>query len=217
MKFSLFYEMQISDPTPETEAQMFHDCVEQAVLADRLGYHAVWEVEHHGLYEYSHSSAPEVFLSYVAAKTERIRLGHGITLTPHRYNHPIRIAERIAETPADPYSFLINWGGRAEDAFHILANPPGLPYWLALWGEAFGWSESVFHASMIPFGVIALLAFAVLAREFDQRLRFAEPVAVPGNEGRRSADIAVSFTPEALEHVQKLGGLAVIDLVCLDH
>jgi alkanesulfonate monooxygenase SsuD/methylene tetrahydromethanopterin reductase-like flavin-dependent oxidoreductase (luciferase family) len=96
MKFSLFYEMQIADPTPETEARMFHECAEQVVLADRLGFHCAWEVEHHGLYEYSHSSAPEVFLAYCAARTEKIRLGHGVTLTPGFYNHPIRIAERIA-------------------------------------------------------------------------------------------------------------------------
>jgi alkanesulfonate monooxygenase SsuD/methylene tetrahydromethanopterin reductase-like flavin-dependent oxidoreductase (luciferase family) len=61
MKFSIFFEMQISEPTRAREAQTFHDCVEQAVLADELGYHCVWEVEHHGLYEYSHSSAPEIF------------------------------------------------------------------------------------------------------------------------------------------------------------
>ena len=79
MKFSLFFEMQIADPTRERERQLFHDCVEQATLADRLGYHCVWEVEHHGLYEYSHSSAPEIFLAFVAARTKRIRIGHGVT------------------------------------------------------------------------------------------------------------------------------------------
>ena len=68
MKFSIFFEMQISEPTRAKEAQTFRDCVEQAVLADQLGYHCVWEVEHHGLYEYSHSSAPEIFLSFVAAQ-----------------------------------------------------------------------------------------------------------------------------------------------------
>ena len=96
MKFSIFFELQISQPTPAAEARLFHDCVEQAVLADELGYHCVWEVEHHGLREYSHSSAPEVFLAFVAARTRRIRLGHGVTLLPFRYNHPLRVAERIA-------------------------------------------------------------------------------------------------------------------------
>jgi hypothetical protein len=44
MKFSVFYEMQIADPTRTSEAQLFRDCVEQVMLADRLGYHCVWEV-----------------------------------------------------------------------------------------------------------------------------------------------------------------------------
>lgn len=96
MKFSLLIELQIASPTRASEAQAFHDCVEQAVLADQLGYHGVWAVEHHGLYEYSHCSAPEVLLSYIAARTSRLLLGHAVTLTPFRYNHPIRIAERIA-------------------------------------------------------------------------------------------------------------------------
>jgi alkanesulfonate monooxygenase SsuD/methylene tetrahydromethanopterin reductase-like flavin-dependent oxidoreductase (luciferase family) len=109
VKFSLFFEMQIAEPTPETEAQLFHQCVEQAVLAEALGYHAVWAVEHHGLYEYSHSSAPELFLAFVAARTSRIRLGHGVTLLPHRYNHPIRIAERIAALDILSNG-RVNWG-----------------------------------------------------------------------------------------------------------
>jgi alkanesulfonate monooxygenase SsuD/methylene tetrahydromethanopterin reductase-like flavin-dependent oxidoreductase (luciferase family) len=109
MKFSIFFEMQISKPTRTTEAQMFRDCLEQSVLADELGYHCVWEVEHHGLYEYSHSSAPEIFLSFVAAKTKRIRIGHGVTLLPFRYNHPLRIAERIA-TLDILSGGRVNWG-----------------------------------------------------------------------------------------------------------
>ena len=55
-----------------------------------------WEVEHHFLEECSHSSAPEVFLAACSQRTERIRLGHGIVLMPPGYNHPARVAERIA-------------------------------------------------------------------------------------------------------------------------
>jgi alkanesulfonate monooxygenase SsuD/methylene tetrahydromethanopterin reductase-like flavin-dependent oxidoreductase (luciferase family) len=96
VRFSLFFEMQIADPTRASEFRVFHDCVEQAVLADAVGYHGVWAAEHHGLYEYAHSSAPEIFLAHLSGRTKNIRLGHGVTLTPHRYNHPIRIAERVA-------------------------------------------------------------------------------------------------------------------------
>jgi alkanesulfonate monooxygenase SsuD/methylene tetrahydromethanopterin reductase-like flavin-dependent oxidoreductase (luciferase family) len=124
MKFSLFYEMQISHPTRALEAQTFRDCLEQAVFADELGYHCVWEVEHHGLLEYSHSSAPEIFLSFVAAKTKRIRVGHGVTLLPFRYNHPIRIAERIA-TLDILSGGRVNWGsGKSSSAveWHAFEN-----------------------------------------------------------------------------------------------
>ena len=109
MKFSLFFEMQISQPDRAAEAELFKRCVEQAVLADQLGFHCVWAVEHHGLYEYSHCSAPEVFLSFVAGRTRRIRLGHGITLTPRCYNHPIRIAERVATLDILSEG-RVNWG-----------------------------------------------------------------------------------------------------------
>jgi len=109
MKFSLFFEMQLADASAANEARIFHECLEQAVLADHLGYHAIWEVEHHGLYQYSHSSAPEIFLAFVASKTTRIRVGHGCTLLPHRYNHPIRIAERIA-TLDILSNGRVNWG-----------------------------------------------------------------------------------------------------------
>ena len=109
MKFSLLYEMQIASPTRQSEAEMFRDCVDQAVLADKLGFSTVWAVEHHGLHEYSHCSAPEIFLSVVAAKTQQIRIGHGVTLTPQRYNHPLRIAERVATL--DIYANgRVNWG-----------------------------------------------------------------------------------------------------------
>ena len=56
----------------------------------------MWAVEHHSLKWYAHMSAPEIFLSYVAAKTSRIRIGHGVVCMPFQYNHPVRVAERAA-------------------------------------------------------------------------------------------------------------------------
>jgi alkanesulfonate monooxygenase SsuD/methylene tetrahydromethanopterin reductase-like flavin-dependent oxidoreductase (luciferase family) len=149
MKFSIFFEMQLSDPTPEAEARCFHDCLAQAVLADELGYHCVWEVEHHGLYEYSHSSAPEVFLSFVAAKTKRIRLGHGVTLLPFRYNHPIRIAERIATLDVLSEG-RVNWGtGKSSSLVEQVAFENDLSRLHDQWLEALTiiprmWESDVF-------------------------------------------------------------------------
>ncbi len=96
MKFGLFYEHQIARPWGEgDEHRLFKDALDQVELADRLGFDHVWEVEHHFLEEYSHSSAPEVFLAAASQRTSRIRLGHGIVLLPGAYNHTARVVERI--------------------------------------------------------------------------------------------------------------------------
>jgi alkanesulfonate monooxygenase SsuD/methylene tetrahydromethanopterin reductase-like flavin-dependent oxidoreductase (luciferase family) len=97
MRFGIFYEHQIGRPWDEgTELQLVQDALDQVELADRLGIQYVWEVEHNFLEEYSHSSAPEIFLAAASQRTSRIRLGHGIILTAPRFNHPARTAERIA-------------------------------------------------------------------------------------------------------------------------
>jgi alkanesulfonate monooxygenase SsuD/methylene tetrahydromethanopterin reductase-like flavin-dependent oxidoreductase (luciferase family) len=97
MKFGIFYEHQFPRPWNEgDEHKLFKDALAQIELADRLGFDCVWEVEHHFLEEYSHSSAPEVFLAAASQRTKQIRLGHGIVALPHQYNHPFRVAERIA-------------------------------------------------------------------------------------------------------------------------
>src|SRR5438105_13625384 len=97
MKFGLFYEHQLPQPWgEEAELRLYQQALDQIELADRLGLDYVWEVEHHFLEEYSHSSAPEVFLAACSQRTKQIRLGHGIALMPPNYNHPARVAERIA-------------------------------------------------------------------------------------------------------------------------
>jgi alkanesulfonate monooxygenase SsuD/methylene tetrahydromethanopterin reductase-like flavin-dependent oxidoreductase (luciferase family) len=97
MKFGIFYEHQLPRPWLEgAELRLFQEALQQVELADRLGIDFAWEVEHHFLEEYSHSSAPEVFLAACSQRTKRMRLGHGIVLMPPFYNHPARVAERIA-------------------------------------------------------------------------------------------------------------------------
>ena len=97
MKFGMLYEHQLPRPWTEgSEQLLFNEALAQVELADRLGIDCVWAVEHHFLEEYCHCSAPEIFLAACAARTERIHLGHGIVLTPPPFNHPARIAERIA-------------------------------------------------------------------------------------------------------------------------
>ncbi|MGD0393388.1 MAG: LLM class flavin-dependent oxidoreductase [Acidimicrobiales bacterium] len=97
MKFGIFYEHQLPRPwTESSEQRLIADALDQIELADRLGVQYLWEVEHHFLEEYSHSSAPEVFLAAASQRTHRMRIGHGVVQTAPGYNHPARIAERIA-------------------------------------------------------------------------------------------------------------------------
>lgn len=97
MKFGIFYEHQLPRPwEADSEYALMRDALEQVELADRLGFDVVWAVEHHFLEEYSHSSAPEIFLAACSQRTKNIRLGHGIIQTAPGYNHPARTAERVA-------------------------------------------------------------------------------------------------------------------------
>ncbi len=97
MKFGIFYEHQLPRPWDDgAEHRLFQEALDQVELADKLGIDYAWEVEHHFLEEYSHSSAPEIFLAACSQRTKNIRLGHGICLMPPKYNHPARVAERIA-------------------------------------------------------------------------------------------------------------------------
>ena len=95
MKFGIFYEHQLPREWDEfSEHNLIKNSLDQIELADQLGFDYAWEVEHHFLEEYSHSSAPEVFLAAASQRTKNIRLGHGIIqLTT---NHPARVAERVS-------------------------------------------------------------------------------------------------------------------------
>ena len=96
MKFGLFYEAFVPAGEAGAEARILRELVEQIVVADQHGWHQVWLTEHHFLKQFSHMSAPEVIFGAAAHATERIRFGFGLALTPPAYNHPVRIAERVA-------------------------------------------------------------------------------------------------------------------------
>src|SRR5213083_3100329 len=97
MKFGVFYEHQLPRPwDPDAEYRLLQEALEQCALADRVGIDYVWEVEHHFLEEYSHSSASEVFLAAASQRTKNIRLGFGIVAIPPGYQHPARVAEKVS-------------------------------------------------------------------------------------------------------------------------
>lgn len=97
MKFAIFYEIPIPKPRGKMdEYHAYQGVLEEAILADELGFHAFWTVEHHFLEEYSHCSNPEVLYGAIASRTKNMRLAYGVRLMPKPYNHPIRTAESVA-------------------------------------------------------------------------------------------------------------------------
>lgn len=93
MKFGAFFEQSVSGLyTRASEHRVFKQAADQAVLADQLGFDSCWAVEHQFLPSYSHCSAPEIFLTHVAARTRNIRVGHGVRILLPEVNHPVRAA-----------------------------------------------------------------------------------------------------------------------------
>lgn len=99
MEFGIFMNGYLPGPAahdPDSEHTMLMREMEYAIFADGHNWKYVWFGEHHALTEYSHMSSPTAVMGYVAAKTERIHVGTGITSFPTTKIHPVRIAERAA-------------------------------------------------------------------------------------------------------------------------
>ena len=88
MKFSLFLHMERYD-AHTTHRQLFDELTELVQIAEKGGFETAWVGEHHAM-EFTIAPNPFINLSYLAARTERIRLGTGTVIAP--FWHPIRLA-----------------------------------------------------------------------------------------------------------------------------
>jgi alkanesulfonate monooxygenase SsuD/methylene tetrahydromethanopterin reductase-like flavin-dependent oxidoreductase (luciferase family) len=96
VEFGLFNSACVLPQFDGDEHRRIMDEVAIVEAADRVGFKYTWATEHHFLTEYSHLSANEVFLGYLAAATSNIHLGSGIFNVTPPVNHPARVAERVA-------------------------------------------------------------------------------------------------------------------------
>lgn len=151
MKFGVFYEHQIPRPWNDgDELRLFQEALDQVELADQLGIDYAWEVEHHFLEEYSHSSAPEVFLAACSQRTKNIRLGHGIVLMPPKYNPPARVAERIATLDLVSNG-RVEWGtGESSAALELAGFGVEVDEKRAMWAEAVEQTANMLAMSPYP-------------------------------------------------------------------
>ena len=104
MDLGLLYEFDVPQPWAGehpwgqrmAERMAYRDNIEQIVLADKLGFEAVWLVEHHFRENRSHMPSNEVVLGALSQITKNIKLAFGVSLMPHEFIHPARVAEKVA-------------------------------------------------------------------------------------------------------------------------
>ncbi len=117
-------EGEAADPDAEHTALM--EDLELAIAADKAGFKYIWASEHHFLYEYSHLSANDVFLGYLAHATERAHLGSGIFNPLPQVNHPAKVAERVAMLDHLSGNRFEFGTGRGAGSHEILGFLPGM-------------------------------------------------------------------------------------------
>ena len=100
MEFGLFcggyVPKALSDANPDAEHDRIMSELRLCEVADQNHWKYAWFTEHHFLTEYSHISANEVLMPYLAGRTEQIHVGSGIINVTPPVNHPARVAERVA-------------------------------------------------------------------------------------------------------------------------
>ncbi len=80
-------------PDAAASAAGFFDFVETNVEAEALGFHSSFVTEHH-FTKIGQLSAPLTLLTYLAARTTRLRLGTAILVLP--WHNPVLLAEQVA-------------------------------------------------------------------------------------------------------------------------
>ena len=130
MEFGLFIQNYVPesrravDPMAEHHAIM--EDIQAVIAADKVGFKHVWVTEHHFLDEYSHLSANDVVLAYLAHATERIHLGSGIFNPLPQVNHPAKVAERVAYLDHVSDGRFEFGTGRGAGSHEILGFLPGI-------------------------------------------------------------------------------------------
>ncbi|MFI5631354.1 LLM class flavin-dependent oxidoreductase [Streptomyces sp. NPDC051664] len=130
MEFGLFVQGYVpaarAEADPEAEHKALIEETEYVIQADKSGFKYAWASEHHFLEEYSHLSANDVYLGYLAHATERIHLGSGIFNPLAPVNHPVKVAEKVAMLDHLSEGRFEFGSGRGAGSHEILGFMPGI-------------------------------------------------------------------------------------------
>ena len=94
MRFGFLSECETPEGT--THHRRYWEVMDEVVWAEEMGFDFFGTSEQHFLVGLATVSAPESFYPAIAMRTSRIRLRHMVVLLPFPFNHPIRVAERLA-------------------------------------------------------------------------------------------------------------------------
>jgi alkanesulfonate monooxygenase SsuD/methylene tetrahydromethanopterin reductase-like flavin-dependent oxidoreductase (luciferase family) len=142
VKLDLLYEFQPKVkpwdlPHPygqrQAEQQTYDEAFEEIRFADTLGFQTVWCVEHHFRDGRSACPSSEAVLGGLALATNDIRLGFGVVLMPPGFQHPARVAEKVATVDVMSHG-RVEWGtGRStpmeQIAFHVPTDDRSRQEW----------------------------------------------------------------------------------------
>jgi alkanesulfonate monooxygenase SsuD/methylene tetrahydromethanopterin reductase-like flavin-dependent oxidoreductase (luciferase family) len=127
--------------TPDAEHWVLMRELEIAVAADRAGIKYIWASEHHFLDEYSHLSANDVVLGYLAHATERAHIGSGIFNPLPQVNHPAKVAERVAmldHLSGGRFEFGTGRGAGSHEILGFLPGMKDLSHTREIWEDVIG-------------------------------------------------------------------------------
>ncbi|MFI8515762.1 LLM class flavin-dependent oxidoreductase [Streptomyces sp. NPDC085460] len=129
MEFGIFVQGYVgkrAETDPEAEHKALMEETEYVIQADKSNFKYAWASEHHFLEEYSHLSANDVYLGYLAHATERIHLGSGIFNPLAPVNHPVKVAEKVAMLDHLSEGRFEFGSGRGAGSHEILGFFPGI-------------------------------------------------------------------------------------------
>ena len=145
MKLDLLYEFQPKvkpwgKPHPygqrEAEVAAYDEAIAEVKFADTLGFQTVWCVEHHFRDGRSACPSNEVVLGAFSTITKNIRMGFGVSLMPPGFQHPARVAEKVATVDILSHG-RAEWGtGRSTPMEQIAFGVPADDRSRAMWKEA---------------------------------------------------------------------------------
>jgi alkanesulfonate monooxygenase SsuD/methylene tetrahydromethanopterin reductase-like flavin-dependent oxidoreductase (luciferase family) len=93
MRFSVIAGPRQRPDLGQSASDAWWTYIEDAVMAEKLGFDAVYFGEHHFCFA-SGNSAPLMMLAQVASRTEHIRVGTSVICAP--FHNPLRLAEDVA-------------------------------------------------------------------------------------------------------------------------